>query len=68
MTQLFDEGVPGCHFFLKVEGDASAGAVWNHHDNNVKGSKDNPQDEVPQVQVESNVPCDHVLSNSILAH
>ena len=52
VTQLLYDEVPGHQFVLQVEVDDIPGAKWNDPDNDVKGSKDNPQDQVPQVQVE----------------
>ena len=46
----------------------NAGALWIDPDNDVKWSKDKPQHEVPEVQVESNVPCCQVMAGSIPGH
>ena len=66
VTQLLSEGLAGHLSVTQVQVRDNPGASWIDPDNDVKGSKVNPRDEVPQAQVVSNVACDCVLAVSDL--
>ena len=54
-TGFLDVEIIDGHFVHQVEADAIPGAAWNDPDNDVKGSNEYPQDEVPQYSSSSQI-------------
>ena len=61
VTQLFSEGLAGHKCVNQVQVFDNPGATWIDPDNDAKGSKVNPRDQVLQAQVVLDVACDRVL-------
>ena len=66
VTQLPSEGVAGHQSSIQFQVFDNPGSTWIDPDKDVKGSKVNLWNEVPQVQVVLNVACDCVLAVSDL--